>query len=283
MTGMSPQAFEFFCQYLYQNSGLSLQKEKQYLLENRLGAVLRKYNIDSFDNLAAAVRKEPGGSLSMDVVESMSVTETSFFRDRTPFDLLVSNMLPAVLKNRPMGQPIRIWSAAASFGQEAYTMAMLCKENASLFAGRRVEILATDISSAVLEKAKAGIYSQFEVQRGLPTAFMLRYFEQLGEMWTLTPEIKSMVTFRQFNLMSSFSGMPKFDIIFCRNVLIYFDVQTKSSVFKRLHSVMAEDGFLVLGGAETTIGLSEDFVSDPSHRILFRSKHNKMQKQALSA
>lgn len=280
---MTPQSFDFFTKFLYENSGLALQKEKQYLLENRLGGVLKKHKLATFDELASAVRNDPRGAIGLDVIESMSVTETSFFRDRTPFDLFVSKMLPEIIANRPAMQPIRIWSAAASSGQEAYTLAMLCKENAGLLAGRRVEILATDISKAVLEKAKAGLYSQFEVQRGMPTMLMLRYFEQVGEMWTLTPEIKSMVTFRQFNLMSPFTSMPKFDILFCRNVLIYFDVQTKASVFKKLHSVLADDGFLVLGGAETTIGLSDDLVTDESHRILFRSKQFKAQKCSLSA
>ena len=160
---------------------------------------------------------------------------------------------------------------------------MLCKENENLLAGRRVEILATDISETVLEKAKSGIYSQFEVQRGLPTNFMLQYLEQAGEMWTLTPEIKSMVQFKQFNLMHPFAGLPKFDIIFCRNVLIYFDVETKTKIFEKLHSVMADDGYLLLGGAETVMGLSQDLVADESHRTLFRSKGYSPQRKALSA
>ncbi len=269
---MTPQTFEFFSKFLYEKSGLSLQKEKQYLLENRLGGVLKQHNIASYELLASQVKSAPQGPLALDVVESMSVTETSFFRDRTPFDLFKDKMLPEILANRPAGQPIRIWSAAASSGQEAYTIAMLCKENAALLRGRRVEIIATDISKNILEKAKAGLYSQFEVQRGLPTNFLLSYFEQAGEMWGIVPEIKSMVSFRHFNLMDSFSSFPKFDIIFCRNVLIYFDVDTKSSIFKKLHETMARDGFLVLGGAETTIGLSDDYMSDGRHRILFRSK-----------
>ena len=270
---MTPQIFYFFARFLFENSCLSLQKEKQYLLENRLTNVLRKHNLASFEVLADKVRADPKSGISLDVVESMSVTETSFFRDRMPFDLLIDTIVPEILANRPAGRPLRIWSAAASSGQEAYTIAMLCKENEKLLNGRRVEILATDISTAVLEKAKAGIYSQFEVQRGLPTVLLMRYFEQVGEMWVVTQEIKSMVTFRPFNLMSSFASLQKFDIIFCRNVLIYFDVQTKSAVFKRLHSVLEPDGFMLLGGAETTIGLSGDFAPDPKNRILFRPKN----------
>ncbi|MEP3524193.1 MAG: protein-glutamate O-methyltransferase CheR [Hyphomicrobiales bacterium] len=280
---MTPQCFEFFSEFLHKNSGLSLQKEKEYLLENRLDAVLKKHKIGSFEQLMSVVKNESNGPIGFDVIDCMSVTETSFFRDRKPFDLLVDTMLPEILGNRLATQPIRIWSAAASSGQEAYTIAMLCKENPGLFAGRRVEIHATDISDTVLAKAKSGLYSQFEVQRGLPTDMMLRYFEQVGEMWTLTPEIKSMVKFKQFNLMHPFTSMPKFDIIFCRNVLIYFDAATKSKVFEKLHSVMADDGYLLLGGAETTMGLSQDLRADADHRTLFRSNKYNAPKKALSA
>lgn len=280
---MTPQSFDFFSKYLHENTGLSLQKEKEYLLESRLTAVLKKHNFESFDALMSVVRNDPNGSISLDVIDSMSVTETSFFRDRKPFDLFIDTMLPEIISNKLPTQPIRIWSAAASSGQEAYTIAMLCKENEKMLAGRRVEILATDISKTVLSKAKAGIYSQFEVQRGLPTNFMLNYFEQTGAMWTLTPEIKSMVTFRQFNLMHPFTSMPKFDIIFCRNVLIYFDIATKTKVFEKLHSTMTLDGYLLLGSAETTMGLSKDLQADSSHRTLFRSSKYVPQKKPLFA
>ena len=280
---MTPQCFEFFSQFLHENSGLSLLKEKEYLLENRLETVLKKHNFGSFDDLMAAVRHENNGPIGFDVIDCMSVTETSFFRDRVPFDLLVDTMLPEIISNKLPSHPIRIWSAAASSGQEAYTIAMLCKENPGLFAGRRVGILATDISETVLAKAKAGLYSQFEVQRGLPTNLMLSYFEQVGEMWTITPEIKSMVTFRQFNLMHPFTAMPKFDIIFCRNVLIYFDIETKIKIFTKLDSIMADDGYLLLGGAETVMGLSKELKADESHRTLFRKVDYKPKKKVLSA
>lgn len=267
---MTPQTFKFFSEYLYDRSGLSLQPEKQYLLENRLTAVLRDNDISSFDDLAAKVRSQPQSPLGSEVVECMTVNETSFFRDRTPFERFTERMLPDILANRSPADPLRIWSAAASSGQEAYTIAMLCKENAKKIGPRRIEIIGTDLSNAVIAKAKAGLYSQFEVQRGLPTTLLLKYFEQVGEMWTLTPEIKSMVQFKQFNLTSSYSSLPRFDIIFCRNVLIYFDVETKCGVFKRLRSSLAPDGFLVLGAAETTIGLSTEFSADGSNRVLFR-------------
>ncbi|MEP4705116.1 MAG: CheR family methyltransferase, partial [Hyphomicrobiales bacterium] len=147
---MTPQCFEFFSEFLHKNSGLSLQKEKEYLLENRLDAVLKRHKIGSFEQLMSVVKNESNGPIGFDVIDCMSVTETSFFRDRKPFDLLVDTMLPEILGNRLATQPIRIWSAAASSGQEAYTIAMLCKENPSVFAGRRVEIHATDISDTVL-------------------------------------------------------------------------------------------------------------------------------------
>lgn len=272
---MTPQTFDFFARFLKERSGLALKKEKQYLLENRLTTVMLAHKIENFNLLADKVRLDPGGVVAGAVVESMTVTETSFFRDRHPFDLFVNRMLPEILESRTRSGPLKIWSAAASSGQEAYTLAMLCKENAGMLAGQKVEITATDISNTVLEKARAGIYSQFEVQRGMPVKLLLRYFDQTGEVWKLKPEIRSMVEFQPFNLMSSFAGLPQFDIIFCRNVLIYFDVPTKKAVLERMQSVLAPKGFMLLGGAETTIGISGGFTADPVNRALFRLRSDK--------
>lgn len=269
---MTPQTFQFFSEYLYQRSGLSLPPEKEYLLENRMSNVLKTHNIPSFDDLAMKLKRMPSGTLADDVVEAMSVTETSFFRDRSPFDKFTDIMLPHILKTRSSMDPIRIWSAAASSGQEAYTLAILCKERMAAIGNRRIEILATDISPNVLEKAKAGVYSQFEVQRGMPTELLLKYFEQKGDTWAISQEIKSMVRFEQFNLMSSFASKPRFDIVFCRNVLIYFDIDTKRAVMEKISSVLAPDGFMLLGSAETTMGICDEFVSDTGDRNIFRKK-----------
>jgi len=268
---MTPEIFDFFAGFLKERSGLSLLKEKQYLLENRLSGVMRAYDIPDHEALYQAVKNDLNGAIALDAIESMSVTETSFFRDGKPFDLFLKRALPEILDNRPVGKPIRIWSAAASSGQEAYTLAMLCRENAELLAGHRLEITATDISTQVLEKAKAGVYSQFEVQRGMPVKMLLKYFDQAGEMWKLKPEIRSMVEFQPFNLMSSFAGMPEYDIIMCRNVLIYFNVETKAAVLEKIRKVIAPDGFLMLGGAETVVGISDKFTVDPTDRAIFRT------------
>lgn len=267
---MTPDMFDFFSKFLRERSGLALQKEKQYLLENRLASVVRSCQLDDEKTLYDMVRSDPNNQLANLVVEAMSVTETSFFRDSTPFDLFLKRALPEILDNRPYGTPIRIWSAAASSGQEAYTLAILCRENADLLAGHRLEIVATDISTQVLEKARAGVYSQFEVQRGMPVKMLLKYFDQSGDLWRLRPEIKSMVNFQQFNLMSPFVGFQQYDIVLCRNVLIYFDVETKKSVLEKIRKVVAPDGFLMLGGAETVVGLSDHFVVDEKDRMIFR-------------
>lgn len=281
---MTPEIFDFFAKFLKERSGLSLQKEKLYLLENRLSSVMRNHDIADHGALFEMVRANPNGELAGDVVESMSVTETSFFRDGKPFDLFLKRALPEILDNRPVGRPIRIWSAAASSGQEAYTLAILCRENADLLAGHKLEITATDISTQVLEKAKAGIYSQFEVQRGMPVKMLLKYFDQAGELWKLKPEIKSMVDFQPFNLMSPFTGMPQYDIILCRNVLIYFNVDIKQAVLEKMYNVIAPDGFLMLGGAETVVGVCDKFAVDRQDRTIFRTdKYTAELKQALSA
>ncbi|MEM8839088.1 MAG: protein-glutamate O-methyltransferase CheR [Pseudomonadota bacterium] len=267
---MTPQTFSFFADFLYQRSGLSLAPEKEYLLENRIAGVLRKHSFASFEDLAARLKTKPNDSVAHDVVEAMSVTETSFFRDRNPFDHFVKIMLPHLAGSRGPSETIRIWSAAASSGQEAYSLAMLSLENRGLLQGRKVEITATDISPNVLEKAKAGLYSQFEVQRGMPTQYLLKYFEQKGDMWAVTPDVKALVNFQPFNLMSSFAAMPRFDIVFCRNVLIYFDIETKGKVLEKVGSILQPDGFMLLGSAETTMGVSDAFHPDPAIRSLYR-------------
>ena len=247
-----------------------------------MAGVLRKHDLSSFEDLESKLRINRSGNLADDVVEAMSVTETSFFRDRTPFDKFTKVMLPYLVSNRSGHDTIRIWSAAASSGQEAYTLAILCKENLASLGARKVEIIATDISPNVLEKAKAGLYSQFEVQRGMPTQMLLKYFEQKGDMWAVSSDIKAMVTFQPFNLMSSFAGLPKFDIVFCRNVLIYFDIATKRNVIDKISKVLTPDGFMLLGSAETTMGVSDAFAPDVADRNIFR-KTSFAQQQKLSA
>jgi chemotaxis protein methyltransferase CheR len=186
-----------------------------------------------------------------------------------PFENFRAAILPALLAARRLTRCIRIWSAASSSGQEPYSLAMTLKELEDTLAGWRIEIVATDLASGVLQKAQAGIYSQFEVQRGLPIQLLIKYFSKVGDMWQIAPELRAMVKFRQLNLLSDFSSLGAFDLIFCRNVLIYFDQDTKTSVLNRLGRVTAADGYLVLGAAETVFGLTESFRTLPELRGVY--------------
>jgi chemotaxis protein methyltransferase CheR len=204
------------------------------------------------------------------VVEAMTTNETFFFRDKVPFDHFRESIIPEILRARAGRNSIRIWCAAGSTGQEPYSLAMCLKEAGAALAGWRIEILATDLSQEVLEKSKAGNYSQFEVQRGLPIQMLVKYFKQTGEFWQLNADIRAMVQHRQLNLLHDFSQLGVFDVIFCRNVLIYFDQDTKINIFNRLAKVTAPDGFLVLGAAETVVGLTDVFKPYPERRGLYR-------------
>jgi chemotaxis protein methyltransferase CheR len=203
------------------------------------------------------------------VVEAMTTNETFFFRDKVPFDHLKATIMPELLQARASRRSLRIWCAASSTGQEPYSIAMCLKEFGAALTGWRVEIVATDLSLGVLEKSKAGLFSQFEVQRGLPIQLLVKHFVQTGELWQLNADIRSMVQFRQLNLLQDFSHLGVFDIIFCRNVLIYFDQDTKTNVFGRLAKVIEPDGFLMLGAAETVVGLTEAFKPYPDKRGLY--------------
>ena len=200
----------------------------------------------------------------------MTTNETFFFRDKVPFDHFRDSIVPEILRARAARKSIRIWCAAGSTGQEPYSLAMCLKEMGAALAGWRVEIIATDLSQEVLEKSKAGIYSQFEVQRGLPIQMLVKYFKQTGEFWQINADIRAMVQHRQLNLLHDFAQLGVFDVIFCRNVLIYFDQDTKINIFKRLAKATESDGFLVLGAAETVVGLTDVFKPFPDRRGLYR-------------
>jgi chemotaxis protein methyltransferase CheR len=263
-----PHDFDFIRKLLKQRSGLTLSAEKQYLVESRLIPLAQRAGLC---DLAALTRKLRSGdeTLTVDVVEAMTTNETFFFRDKIPFEHFKTFIMPSLLATRARHKRIRIWCAAASSGQEPYSFAMALKEMGKQVEDFRIEIVATDISLEVLEKARAGVYSQFEVQRGLPIQMLLKYFTQAGEMWQLSPEIRSMVQFRPLNLLSDFSRNGIFDLVVCRNVLIYFDQETKSEVIDRLARVIAPDGYLILGAAETTIGLSQGFKAIAERRGLY--------------
>jgi chemotaxis protein methyltransferase CheR len=266
---MTELDFEFLRAFLKARSGLSLTAEKRYLVESRLGPVCRRFEMDDLSELARGLKAGRDADLEKAVVEAMTTNETFFFRDKAPFDVFRDALLPRFLASRRSAGRLRIWCAAASTGQEPYSLAMLLSEAAPRLAGMQVEIIGTDISTEVLEKAKAGLYSQFEVQRGLPIQLLVKYFTQVGDQWQIAPQIRSMVSFRPLNLIKEFGHLGTFDIIYCRNVLIYFDGPMKADVLKRLASSMAADGALLLGAAETVISLTTALSPDPQYRGLF--------------
>ena len=272
---MTPPDYEYLRKLLKDQSGLDLSTDKQYLIESRLLPLSRKAGLAGIPEL---VQKMKAGSASLvaQVVEAMTTNETFFFRDKIPFDHFRQSIMPQILKARAARKSIRIWCAAGSTGQEPYSLAMCLKEMDSQLAGWRVEIIATDLSQEVLEKSKTGLYSQFEVQRGLPIQLLVKYFKQNGEFWQINPDIRAMVRHRQLNLLHDFSQLGTFDVIFCRNVLIYFDQDTKINIFSRLCRIMEPDGFLVLGAAETVVGLTDAFKPDTDKRGLYQPNDSRM-------
>jgi chemotaxis protein methyltransferase CheR len=262
--------YEFLRKLLKERSGLDLSSDKQYLVESRLIPLARRVGLAGIAELAAKMMKGGSDALTAEVVEAMTTNETFFFRDKIPFDHLRETVLPELLQARANRRSLRIWCAASSSGQEPYSIAMCLKEFAAALTGWRIEILATDLSQAVLEKSRAGIFSQFEVQRGLPIQMLVRHFTQIGELWQLNADIRAMVQHRQLNLLQDFSHLGVFDVIFCRNVLIYFDQETKINIFGRLAKTTEPDGFLVLGAAETVVGLTDVFKPFSERRGLYR-------------
>jgi chemotaxis protein methyltransferase CheR len=263
---MNDAEFEFLRAMLKTQSGLALTAEKRYLVESRLTPLCRKFNLNTISDLVMKLRSSRDLALEKAIIEAMTTNETFFFRDKTPFDLFKEHLLPKAIAARSLQRRIRIWCAAASTGQEPYTLAMIVDEAKAKMPGWAVEIIATDICDEVLDRARSGLYTQFEVQRGLPVQMMLKYFTQEGDHWRIAQSMRSMVTFKNLNLIKDFSSQGIFDIVFCRNVLIYFDALQKSDVLRRISNVMAPDAVLLMGAAETVIGLSDTLAAHPEHR-----------------
>lgn len=261
--------FDIYADLLKEKSGLSLSHDKSYLLESRLSSIAKKHGYESVEDMASGLQGVPKPDMVTDIVEAMTTNETFFFRDTKPFDIFKNICMPYFEKARTSQKKLRIWSAAASSGQEAYSLSMILREAQNPWMNWNIDILATDLSNDILEIAKNGNYSQFEVQRGLPIKMLMSYFTQEGDRWTIKPEIRSMVNFKQFNLLNNPASLGMFDIIFCRNVLIYFDAETKGKVFKSLSNQLAPDGYLFLGGAETVLGLTDEFKPVPGQRGLY--------------
>jgi len=256
---MTPESFSFLAGLVKARSGIVLTADKGYMLETRLAPMLRREGLAGLDALALRLRGPRAESLTAEMVEALTTNESSFFRDGKPFEHL-KRLLPRLAAARPPGQAIRIWSAACSSGQESYSIAMTVADLGAALGGRRVEILGTDISREMLDRAQEGSFTQFEVQRGLPVQMLVKHFRQEGGRWKVTPELRAMTRWQAFNLLDDPRGLGRFDVIFCRNVLIYFDAPTKTRVLAALAGQLAPDGVVYLGGAETVFGLTERLV-----------------------
>ncbi|MCC6720290.1 MAG: protein-glutamate O-methyltransferase CheR [Acetobacteraceae bacterium] len=261
---MTPRSFDIFAAVLQRGSGLVIGPEKQYLLETRLGGIMQRQGIADLDGMAARLQAPGSAELTRQVIEAMTTNESFFFRDERPFVHFRTFALPRLHASRPAGAKLRIWSAASSSGQEAYSLAMIVADMRHALAGRQVEILGTDLSREQVLRAQEGLYSQFEVQRGLPMQNLVKHFRKDGPNWRLNDAIRAMVSFREWNLLADPRPLGQFDVVFCRNVLIYFDRPTKTRVLDSIARQMPADGLLYLGGAETVLGITDcfDIVAD---------------------
>lgn len=257
---LDANTFNYVSTFIREKSAIVLEPSKAYLVESRLNPIARENGMSSVAELVVALRRPGNRELSQQVVDAMTTNETSFFRDLHPFEALKSHVLPELIEKRSRERTLNIWSNACSSGQEVYTIAMILRENFSNLAGWRVRLIATDLSSVILKKAQEGMFNQTEVNRGLPMPLLLKYFTKVGLQWQIKDDIRKMVEFREVNLVEPWPAtLPTMDIVFLRNVLIYFSPETKSAILNKVHRIMRPDGSLFLGGAETTMNLDTKF------------------------
>lgn len=262
---MTSDQFAGLRAFLRGKTGLFLQPEKDYLIESRLAPIARRAGFSSVSEFARQLPRSP--AIADEIADAMATGETSFFRDKQPFEVLRDHILPPLIAARASSRVLRIWCAASASGQEPYSLAMLLRSMQERFAGWRVDFVATDLVAANVERARQGVYTQFEVQRGLPVQLLLEHFTRSGDSWQIAPDIRHMVRFSRFNLLDDFAVFGKFDLILCRNVLMYFDTATKTDVLQRLARALKPDAALLLGGAETTLGLTKCFVPHSASRM----------------
>ena len=262
--------FALLQRFLRETSGFCLEDDKLYLVEDRLRGLMRERGIVSLDQLAQRLHVDRRSDLAQAVAETLTINETSFFRDRALFSAVADRLLPRLLATRHEKRRLRIWCAGCSTGQEPYSLAMVLDDMTRQLSGWQVEIVATDLSRPVLEFARAGIYSQFEVQRGLPVAMLLRHFSRHDEGWRISDYLRAKVTFRTQNLLAISRDFGPFDLVFCRNVLFYFDAATKRRVVTGLTDVLAPDGFIALGGGERVGSVCADLLTEGDTPFVFR-------------
>lgn len=259
--------FDYVRQFLHEHAAITLDNGKEYLVETRLGPLATKEGFGSLDGLVAALRSRAASpALCKKVIDAMTTNETSFYRDIEPFELLRKKIMPELIASRGSERKLRFWFAASSTGQEPYSVAMLLRESFPQLMTWDLQLDASDLSTAVLDKARQARFSQLEVGRGLPAPLLVKYFEKHGFEWQLKDTIRNMVKFQEVNLIRTWPAFPPLDVVFIRNVLIYFDVQTKKTILGRIRRLLKPDGYLFLGGAETTLNLDENFERLPVER-----------------
>jgi chemotaxis protein methyltransferase CheR len=256
----NPDTLKYLRDLVYRRSAIVVEADKDYLLESRLQPVARAAGLGSIDELVKKIRGDERGALTSVVIEAMTTNETSFFRDAHPFEALRTKILPDMIAARASSRALRIWCAASSTGQEPYSIAMGIREAFPELASWNVQIIATDLNTAVLARARTGIYKQLEVNRGLPAPYLIKYFDRVGADWQINADIRKMVSFQELNLLDRWPLFAAQDVIFIRNVLIYFDIATKRQLLGRVRQALRPDGYLVLGGAETTLNLDEGYL-----------------------
>jgi chemotaxis protein methyltransferase CheR len=256
---LTDQDFDAVRSLLREHSAIVLDSDKRYLVESRLGPLVRQRNLSSIGELLRQLRQRPELDLRRQIVEALVTSESSFFRDHHPFEALRKNILPDLINRRRSQRRLDIWCAASAVGQEPYSVALLLREHFPELAAWKVGLLASDLSREVLARARQGRYNQIEVNRGLPATLLVKYFEQHGTDWQLQPAIRAAVDFQEINLARPWPALPPMDLVLIRNVLIYFDVETKKSILKRVAGLLKPDGYLLLGGTETTINLDVSY------------------------
>jgi len=252
-----PDNYRFLQEHVYSNVGIVLEQDKHYLFESRLAPIVRDLGLGSINDLCALIRATSGTEAGRQVVEAMTTNETYFFRDPAHYEAIWTVLLPQLREERRDTKKLRFWSAAASTGQEAYSLAMLLLEVA--LGEWNIQILGTDFSEKVVERARLGKYQQIEVNRGLPAALLVKHLRRSGVDWQLSDAVRQMVRFDTIDLRRSMRALGPFDLVFCRNVMIYFDAQTRRNIMKELHSTLFRGAWLLLGGAETAFGVEEWF------------------------
>lgn len=262
-------AFDEIAAFLADRIGLAIDARRQSAIETRMRTLMAEYGVDDMKEFARRLKAGDDPGLMIRAIDAAVTCETLFFRDRAPFLALRELVLPRLNDRRRDMRALRVWSAACATGQEPYSVAMILDEMARVFAGWRTDLVASDVSRAALETAKAGLYSQFEVQRGLPTSLLLRYFRREPDGWRVAEHLRAAIDFRCVNLVSDFTRLGGFDVILCRNALMYMDLERRRDILRRLAGQLSPDGFLLLGATETVVGLTDDFAPTPGYPGVF--------------